>query len=144
MVFLTGRVGEGTDLFTMQNRKVTQATTPASAPKVILEFYELDAVVSLKNIEQDAASIIKQEEEEQQGATAMETATNTTTLSSLLESKHEDGGGRDTEKAREDMQAASGGANTNTVHVKKEMLVVFDRSDPEFESDSDPDDDLDL
>lgn len=146
LVFSSGRVGEGTDLFTIQNRK---ATHPQNA-KATIEFYELDAVVSVKNAEHDAASVIKKEEEEEEGVgsgtiDSRSSASTSSTLESLLENTNSpsgDGGNSNSNEKGKDVTA--NGVNSGTSNVRKEMLVVFDRSDPEFESDSDPDDDLDL
>lgn len=129
-------------MFTIQNRKVS-----SSAPSAVGDdFYELDAVVSMKTAEHDPASVIKQDEDEEQGNQGRDAVGNSTasSLSSLLEESDNDPNhnlkNKNSTKESADNLKRGGDSGIS----KKEVLVVFDRSDPEFESDSDPDDDLDL
>ena len=136
-----GRVGEGTDLFTIQNRKVSPPSGATSLPHVGHDFYELEAVISMKAVEHDAAAVIKQDEVEQE--LVHDPQSTSSSLSTLLE--HQQGEGDSNHNASSnDKSVAKEQRSDGRGAVKEEVLVVFDRSDPEFESDSDPDDDLDL
>lgn len=136
----TGRVGEGTDLFTIRHRKAKSLGKSTVSREICCDFYELEAVVSMKAIEHDAASVIKQDEVEEHGQ-GHESQTASSSLNSLLENQQSDiNHNTNANITSTVMEPKNDGRGT----VKEEVLVVFDRSDPEFESDSDPDDDLDL
>ena len=102
--------------------------------------------MSKKHVEHDPASEVQNEDEGGEGSTGATERSANNTLENLLENTKNEDGGHTTETGKggaATVTSANDGNNSNN-NVRKEMLVVFDRSDPEFESDSDPDDDLDL